>query len=79
MSTNMEATISGFSHLIKKCAEAWDISRLQQIELNTQEMISNGLNRETWEQYLRKVRAAQGLIVEDLLWTNSFVRGSKDN
>jgi|GEM_PF-6384021 len=47
MPTNMEAFIPRFPHPIQQCVDRADLGRLQEIKLNTQKMIQDGLDKKT--------------------------------
>jgi len=79
MPTNMEAFIPRFPHPIQQCVDRADLGRLQEIKLNTQKMIQDGLDKKTWENYLKRAEAAEKLVIEEFLRTSLFVGNIQDN
>lgn len=47
MKGNIEAFIPKFPHPIQQCVDRTDLGGLQEIKLNTQKMIQNGLDKAT--------------------------------
>lgn len=71
--------IPRFPHPIQQCVDRGDLGGIQEIKLNTRKMIQNGLDRLTWENYLKSAENAEQLIIEEFLRTSLFVKDSKDN
>lgn len=77
--SKMEAVISKLPHPIRQCVIKGDLGGIQEIKLNTQQMIQNGLDRKTWENYLASATIGEQLIIEEFLRSSLSAKNARDN